>query len=76
MRMSYCRKQIAYYRARAPEYDAAYGQRIEVDSLITQLCALRVEEMYWSWHAARVNGRELLVTRARTVTALDAAPRC
>lgn len=68
------KEQVAYYRARAPEYDAAYGSRIGVDSLITELSARPVEGDVLELACGTGQWTKVLAARARTVTALDAAP--
>jgi SAM-dependent methyltransferase len=63
-------EQIAYYRAHAPDYDVAYLSRdwdrcIEALPITGDVLELACGTGHWS---------PLLAARARSVTALDAAP--
>jgi len=66
--------QVTYYRARAPEYDTAYGRRIGFGALLVELSALRVEGDVLELACGTGQWTRPLAERARTVTGLDAAP--
>lgn len=68
------REQIAYYRARAPEYDRSYDQRDDLRELVPVFDTLPVtgDVLELACGTGQWTGR--LAARARSVTAVDASP--
>ena len=68
------REQVAYYRARAREYDRFYAERDDLRVLLPVLDDLPIagDVLELACGTGQWTGR--LAARARSVTALDAAP--
>ncbi|MFF9211920.1 MULTISPECIES: class I SAM-dependent methyltransferase [unclassified Streptomyces] len=73
-RHDWSQRQIAYYRARAAEYDIAYAERMNMPRLLQVLDELPVSGDVLEIACGTGQWTELLAGRARSVTALDAAP--
>ncbi|MEV8015291.1 methyltransferase domain-containing protein [Streptomyces sp. NPDC086554] len=67
-------QQIAYYRARAGEYDDAYADRMRLPQLACSLDQLPIHGDVLELACGTGQWTKLLADRARTVTAVDAAP--
>lgn len=67
-------QQIAYYGARASEYDDAYADRMRMPHLSRSLAQLPIHGDVLELACGTGQWTRLLVDRARTVTAVDAAP--
>ncbi|MFI8204841.1 trans-aconitate 2-methyltransferase [Streptomyces sp. BJ20] len=67
-------RQIAYYRARAAEYDSAYDERLPMPQLAKALDELPISGDVLEFACGTGQWTQLLVGRARTLTALDSAP--
>lgn len=68
------RRQIAYYRARAAEYDSAYGERMHLPQLAKTLDELPIRGDVLELACGTGQWTRLLADRAQSLTALDAAP--
>lgn len=68
------REQLAYYRARAGEYDRVYAEREDLASLLTLVDGLPVGGHVLELACGTGQWTDLLAARARSVTAIDAAP--
>ncbi|MEU3046214.1 class I SAM-dependent methyltransferase [Streptomyces sp. NPDC006984] len=66
--------QIAYYQARADEYDATYSTRMDMPRLAKALDSLPVGGDVLEIACGTGQWTRLLSHRARSLTALDAAP--
>jgi ubiquinone/menaquinone biosynthesis C-methylase UbiE len=66
--------QIAYYRARADEYDATYSTRMDMPRLSKALNSLPIGGDVLEIACGTGQWTRLLSRRARRLTALDAAP--
>ncbi len=67
-------EQIAYYRARAAEYDRVYAEREDVRELLALFGDLPVVGDVLELACGTGQWTRLLAARARSVTALAAAP--
>lgn len=67
-------RQIAYYRARAVEYDSAYDERMNKPRLVKALDELPISGDVLELACGTGQWTQLLSDRARSLTALDAAP--
>lgn len=67
-------RQIAYYRARAAEYDSAYDERTNMPRLVEALNELPISDDVLEVACGTRQWTQLLANRARILTALDAAP--
>ncbi len=67
-------EQIAYYRARAPEYDRVYAEREDLRELLTLADALPVAGDVLELACGTGQWTGALEARARSVTAVDASP--
>jgi demethylmenaquinone methyltransferase/2-methoxy-6-polyprenyl-1,4-benzoquinol methylase len=67
-------RQIAYYRARAAEYDSTYGERTNMPRLVKTLDELPISGDVLEVACGTGQWTQLLAGRTRTLTALDAAP--
>ncbi|MFA3877084.1 class I SAM-dependent methyltransferase [Streptomyces sp. MMCC 100] len=67
-------RQIGYYRARAAEYDKAHNERTHMPRLVRALDELPVSGDVLEVACGTGQWTQLLVDRARSLTALDAAP--
>lgn len=70
----WARQQIAYYHARAPEYDEAYAERMHLDDLTPFLDGIRIDGDVLELACGTGQWTRLLSARARSLTAIDAAP--
>lgn len=68
------REQLAYYRAGAAEYDGIYDRRPDLRGLLPLLDRLPVRGDVLELACGTGQWTERLAARARTVTAVDAAP--
>jgi demethylmenaquinone methyltransferase/2-methoxy-6-polyprenyl-1,4-benzoquinol methylase len=68
------REQIAYYRARAAEYDRVYAEREDLAVLLPLIDTLPVAGDVLELACGTGQWTALLAARARSVTAVDAAP--
>ncbi|ANW19457.1 class I SAM-dependent methyltransferase [Streptomyces clavuligerus] len=66
--------QIAYYRARAAEYDIAYSERMHMPRLANALDGLPIHGDVLELACGTGQWTRLISDRARSLTALDAAP--
>ncbi|MFS4091905.1 class I SAM-dependent methyltransferase [Streptomyces sp. AF1A] len=73
-RADWTERQIAYYRARAAEYDSAYDTRMDKPRLVTALDELPISGHVLELACGTGQWTQHLAGRARTLTALDAAP--
>lgn len=73
-RADWSQRQIAYYRARAAEYDNAYSGRMRMPQLTQALDKLPVSGDVLELACGTGQWTRLLSCRARSLTALDAAP--
>ncbi|REE58682.1 demethylmenaquinone methyltransferase/2-methoxy-6-polyprenyl-1,4-benzoquinol methylase [Streptomyces sp. 3212.3] len=67
-------EQIAYYRARAPEYDRVYAGREDLRELLALIDTLPVTGDVLELACGTGRWTQALAARARSVTAVDAAP--
>ncbi|MGW3283466.1 class I SAM-dependent methyltransferase [Streptomyces sp. NPDC001002] len=67
-------EQIAYYRARAPEYDRVYAERTDLRELLTTVDDLPITGDVLELACGTVQWTRVLAARARTLTAVDASP--
>ncbi|WP_328667613.1 class I SAM-dependent methyltransferase [Streptomyces sp. NBC_00322] len=67
-------RQIAYYRARATEYDTTYADRMHMPLLTKILDELPISGDVLELACGTGQWTQLLSNRASTLTALDAAP--
>ncbi|MFC5805818.1 class I SAM-dependent methyltransferase [Streptomyces formicae] len=67
-------QQIAYYRARADEYDGTYTERMSMPRLAKSIEALPISGDVLELACGTGQWTRLLYRRARSLTALDAAP--
>lgn len=67
-------RQIAYYRARADEYDTAYADRMHMPQLAKVLDKLPISGDVLELACGTGQWTRLLYNRACSLTALDAAP--
>lgn len=67
-------KQIAYYRARAGEYDDSYSDRMHMPQLVNVLDGLPIHGDVLELACGTGQWTRLLSHRARGLTALDASP--
>jgi SAM-dependent methyltransferase len=67
-------RQIAYYRARAAEYDSTYSERMSLPRLAKSLDALPISGDVLELACGTGQWTQLLSGRTRSLTALDAAP--
>ncbi|WP_328980071.1 class I SAM-dependent methyltransferase [Streptomyces canus] len=67
-------EQIAYYRARAPEYDRVYAKREDLRELLTQADDLPIAGDVLELACGTGQWTGALAARARSVTAVDASP--
>lgn len=67
-------QQIAYYQARAAEYDDTYSERMSMPRLAKALDALPISGDVVELACGTGQWTRLLSRRARSLTALDAAP--
>ncbi|WP_405999413.1 class I SAM-dependent methyltransferase [Streptomyces sp. NBC_00829] len=70
----WAQRQIAYYRARATEYDTAYADRMQLPQLAKVLDTLPVTGHVLELACGTGQWTRLLSNRASSLTALDAAP--
>jgi len=68
------REQVAYYRARAAEYDRVYSERDDLRTLLPVLDDLPVKGHVLELACGTGQWTGRLAARARSVTAVDAAP--
>lgn len=68
------REQIAYYRARAAEYDRVYAERDDLREVLSLIDSLPVAGDVLELACGTGRWTSLLAARARSVTAVDAAP--
>lgn len=68
------REQIAYYRARAAEYDRVYAEREDLQVLLPLIDTFPVAGDVLELACGTGQWTGLLAARARSVTAVDAAP--
>ncbi|XTP08272.1 trans-aconitate 2-methyltransferase [Streptomyces albus subsp. chlorinus] len=73
-RPDWTERQIAYYRARAAEYDRAYDIRMHKPRLVKALDELPISGDILELACGTGQWTQLLSDRARSLTALDAAP--
>ncbi|MFE1912336.1 class I SAM-dependent methyltransferase [Streptomyces anandii] len=71
---NWSQRQIAYYRARAAEYDRAYDERMPMARFVRVLDELPISGDVLEFACGTVQWTQLLADRARSLTALDAAP--
>ncbi|MEU6198308.1 class I SAM-dependent methyltransferase [Streptomyces sp. NPDC047061] len=67
-------EQIAYYRARAPEYDRVYAEREDLRKLLALAGVLPVAGDVLELACGTGQWTGALAARARSVTAVDASP--
>ncbi|MFE0178545.1 methyltransferase domain-containing protein [Streptomyces sp. NPDC059002] len=67
-------QQIAYYRARASEYDDTYAERMRMPQLSRSIAQLPIQGDVLELACGTGQWTRQLAGRARTVTAVDAAP--
>ncbi|WP_406212114.1 class I SAM-dependent methyltransferase [Streptomyces canus] len=67
-------EQIAYYRARAPEYGRVYAEREELRELLTVADSLPIAGDVLELACGTGQWTGALAARARSVTAVDASP--
>ncbi|WP_055585637.1 class I SAM-dependent methyltransferase [Peterkaempfera griseoplana] len=67
-------EQITYYRARAAEYDRVYAEREDLRQLLPLIDTLPVTGDVLELACGTGQWTSLLAARARSVTAVDAAP--
>jgi demethylmenaquinone methyltransferase/2-methoxy-6-polyprenyl-1,4-benzoquinol methylase len=67
-------EQVAYYRARAPEYDRVYGTREDLRELLTVVDDLPIAGDVLELACGTGQWTGALAGRARSVTAVDASP--
>ncbi|GAA4019700.1 hypothetical protein GCM10022232_74910 [Streptomyces plumbiresistens] len=67
-------EQIAYYRARAPEYDRVYAERADLRELLTAVDDLPIAGDVLELACGTGQWTGALAARARSVTAVDASP--
>jgi len=67
-------RQVAYYRARAAEYDRVYVEREDLQQVLAEFDGLPVTGDVLELACGTGQWTRLLAARARSVTALDAAP--
>ncbi|MFD4601959.1 class I SAM-dependent methyltransferase [Streptomyces sp. NPDC058464] len=67
-------EQIAYYRARAPEYDRVYAEREDLRKLLALADVLPVAGDVLELACGTGQWTGALAARARSVTAVDASP--
>jgi trans-aconitate methyltransferase len=67
-------EQIAYYRARAPEYDQVYSEREDLRELLTAVDGLPIAGDVLELACGTGQWTRVLATRARSLTAVDASP--
>ncbi|MFD4502222.1 hypothetical protein [Streptomyces sp. NPDC058457] len=67
-------EQVAYYRARAPEYDRVYAERADLRSLLTVVEGLPIAGDVLEPACGTGRWTGALAARARSVTAVDASP--
>lgn len=67
-------EQIAYYRARAPEYDRVYTERRDLRDLLTVVDDLPIAGDVLELACGTGQWTGALAARARSVTAVDASP--
>ncbi|MFD3312772.1 class I SAM-dependent methyltransferase [Streptomyces sp. NPDC058694] len=67
-------EQIAYYRARAPEYDRVYAEREDLRELLTVVDDLPITGDVLELACGTGQWTSALAARARSVTAVDASP--
>jgi demethylmenaquinone methyltransferase/2-methoxy-6-polyprenyl-1,4-benzoquinol methylase len=65
---------MAYYRARAPEYDRVYAEREDLRELLTVVDDLPIAGDVLELACGTGQWTGALATRARSVTAVDASP--
>lgn len=67
-------EQVAYYRARAPEYDRVYAEREDLRELLTVTDDLPIAGDVLELACGTGQWTGALAARARSVTAVDASP--
>ncbi|MEW2394545.1 class I SAM-dependent methyltransferase [Streptomyces sp. NPDC046862] len=67
-------EQVAYYRARAPEYDRVYAEREDLRELVTVIDDLPIAGDVLELACGTGQWTGALAVRARSVTAVDASP--
>ncbi|UIX31679.1 class I SAM-dependent methyltransferase [Streptomyces sp. GQFP] len=67
-------EQIAYYRARAPEYDRVYAEREDLRQLLTEVDGLPITGDVLELACGTGQWTRVLAARARSVTAVDSSP--
>ncbi|MGX1910151.1 class I SAM-dependent methyltransferase [Streptomyces phaeochromogenes] len=67
-------EQMAYYRARAPEYDRVYAEREDLRELLTVVDDLPIAGDVLELACGTGQWTGALAARARSVTAVDASP--
>ncbi|MFF4275210.1 class I SAM-dependent methyltransferase [Streptomyces sp. NPDC001536] len=66
--------QVAYYRARAPEYDRVYAERADLRELVAVVDGLPIAGDVLELACGTGQWTGALAARARSVTAVDASP--
>ncbi|MYW63022.1 methyltransferase domain-containing protein [Streptomyces sp. SID8379] len=66
-------EQMAYYRARAPEYDSVYAERADLQELLATTAELPIVGHVLELACGTGQWTPLLAERARSVTAVDAS---
>ena len=67
-------EQISYYRSRAGEYDASYGERMHQGEVSTQLARLPIHGDVLELACGTGQWSRLIASRAGSMTLLDASP--
>lgn len=67
-------EQIAYYRARAPEYDAVYAEREDLREVLNVVDEVPISGDVLELACGTGQWTPALAARARSLTALDSAP--
>lgn len=67
-------RQITYYRARAAEFDNSYADRMHMSRLVNALDGLPISGDVLELACGTGQWTRLISSRARSLTALDAAP--